>query len=70
MTKLLFVLLASFTPWWYVLVATAFLAVISFFQVNSYQADKNKTNTRWKVIGVVLTVLAIVSAVMVSKTSR
>lgn len=44
--------------WFAVSSAIAILAMISFFQVNSYWADQHHFNTGWKVIGAILTIVS------------
>lgn len=48
-TKLLFVFMSI----------AAFLSIISFFQVNSYLADRKKWNGLFKVLGVVFLAVAV-----------
>lgn len=56
-------------PWWGFVVVLSILSVISFFQVNSYWADKNNFNGAWKVIGIVLGLGAIFCYWKTTKTS-
>jgi putative effector of murein hydrolase len=46
-------------PWYIVSVVTAFIAMISYFQIGSYRADKNGLNWFWTLNGIVFTVVAI-----------
>lgn len=41
------------------MVVAAFIAVISFFQINSYWADTHHFNTGWKVIGGIFSLIAV-----------
>lgn len=54
---------------WGLTVGLAFAAVISFFQINSYAADKHKLNGMWTVLGVILGVAACVSLYLAIKNS-
>lgn len=45
--------------WFAVTSVLAFMAVISFFQVNSYWADKHHFNTWWIIIGILTGLAAI-----------
>ena len=56
-------------PWFGGLVLFAFGSVISFFQINSYKADKHHLNTFWLIAGIVLGVLAIGCLYKTNKTS-
>lgn len=44
--------------WFTLMVVTAFISVISFFQINSYWADKHHFNGGWTVIGIVFGLVA------------
>lgn len=55
--------------WFTLTVVTAFLAMISYFQINSYFADKHKLNTFFLVTGIVLTVLSLFFIWKANKTS-
>lgn len=58
------------TKKWYVFMTVfAFLSVMSFFQINSYWADKHNFNGAWLVIGIVLGGLAILGLAKVSGKS-
>jgi hypothetical protein len=45
--------------WFITSAVTAFIAAISYFQINTYRADKNGLNGFWTITGIVLTVAAI-----------
>lgn len=47
---------------------SAILSAVSFFQINSYWADKHKFNNGWLVIGIVLGVAAIFCLYKVNKS--
>ncbi len=57
----------STKKWFAVMAITAGLSVVSFFQINSYWADKNKFNGGWTVIGIVLGLAAVVALYKVIK---
>jgi hypothetical protein len=55
---------------WHVLMGVcAFIAAISFFQINSWWADQHHFNTWWTVIGIIFSILAIGCLVKVVKNS-
>jgi len=56
-------------PWFGACVISAFISVISFFQINSYAADKNGLNGFWLVIGIAFGVAALFFLYKTSKTS-
>lgn len=43
----------SVRTWFIIMVATAFISVIGFFQINSAWADANNFNTGWLLIGII-----------------
>lgn len=45
-------------PWFGLSVITAFAGMISYFQINSYSADKHHLNGFWLVTGIVFTLVA------------
>lgn len=47
--------------WFTVMVITAFVSVISFFNINSYFADKHKINWLFTVVGIIFALVAIYS---------
>lgn len=53
--------------WYAVLVITAFISVISFFQINSYFADKHKINWLFIVVGVLFAIATGYSFYMCNK---
>lgn len=53
--------------WWAAFACSAFAAMISFFQINSYQADKHHLNGFWLVMGIILTLCSVYSLYRVSK---
>ena len=53
--------------WYAVLVISAFIAVISFFHVNSYIGDKHHINGLFVIIGVVFSLVAGYSFYMCNK---
>jgi len=57
------------TPWFGVMVIVFFAAMISFFQINSYRADKHHLNGFWTVTGIVLTLAAGFCLYKVTKTT-
>ena len=56
-------------PWWAGCVVSAFIAVISFFQINSYAADKHHLNAMWHVFGIGFGIVAVVLCIIAYKTS-
>ena len=56
--------------WFAVTSVLAFMAVISFFQVNSYWADKHHFNTGWIIIGILTGLAAIFCLSKVIKGSN
>lgn len=40
--------------YWVAMAILAFASVISFFQINSYQADKHHLNGFWTIAGIIL----------------
>lgn len=58
-------------PWWGWCVITAFISVISFFQINSYWADKHNFNGifGWLGIGILFGVLAVFFLIKAKATS-
>jgi len=56
--------------WFLTMVASAFASVISFFQVNSYWADKHHFNTGWEVIATIAGLVAIFSLYKVYKNTN
>lgn len=57
------------TPAYGVMVITFLLGVVSFFQINSYQADKHHLNTFWLVVGIVLVLVSGYFLYRVTKTT-
>jgi uncharacterized membrane protein len=57
----------SLKKWYAVMVVTAFIGVISFFQINSYFADKHKANGVFIIIGILFSLAAIGSYFMANK---
>lgn len=53
--------------WFVAMCILAFGSIISFFQINSYWADKNHFNTPWLIIGIVLGLCAVYCLKMVNK---
>lgn len=56
-------------PWYFWMVVAAFIAVISFFQVNSWWADQHHFNGWWKVIGIFFGVVAIAFLIKANRSS-
>lgn len=58
-------------PWFGAMVVLAFGSIISFFQINSYAADKNNMNGLfgWLGIGIVLGIAACYCLYKANKTS-
>jgi hypothetical protein len=61
----------KWNPWWYGTVACAFIGIISFFQINSYWADKNNFNGifGWLGVGILFILAAVFCLYKVQKTS-
>lgn len=57
----------SLKKWYALMVVTAFIAVISFFHINSYFADKHKINGLFLVVGIVFSLVALYSYYMANK---
>jgi hypothetical protein len=59
----------SVRTWFAIMCVTAFISVISFFQINSYWADKNNFNGLfgWLGIGIVFGLVAAFCLYKVSK---
>jgi hypothetical protein len=55
---------------WAACVVSAFTSIISFFQINSYGADKNNTNGLFLVMGIVFFVAAVYSLYKVSQNTN
>jgi len=55
--------------WFAAMVITAFLSMISFFQINSYSADKNNLNTFWLIAGIIFALVAVFSLWKVTKNA-
>ena len=45
--------MSTLQKWIIVTVVLAFASIISFFQINSYWADKHNFNTTWLLIGII-----------------
>ena len=58
----------STKKWFALMVVAAFVSIISFFQINSYWADKNNFNTGFTVIGIVVGLFAAYCLYRVSKS--
>lgn len=56
-------------PWFILSVLAAFIGMISYFQINSYKADKNGLNGFWLITGIVFTLGAIYLMYKAYKTS-
>lgn len=57
----------STKTYWLITVVAAFAAMISYFQIGSYGADKNNTNTLFLILGIVFTIIALFSVYQVAK---
>lgn len=55
---------------WGLTVGFAFAAMISFFQINSYHADKHHLNGLYTVLGIAFTLASLYSIYRVSKVSN
>lgn len=55
--------------WFTLTVIAAFIGMVSFFQINSYFADKHKVNGLFTVMGIVFTLAAIFCIWKANKTS-
>lgn len=56
--------------WFALTVIFAFASVISFFQINSYWADKHHFNGGWVTIGVIAGLVAIFCLIKTAKNSN
>lgn len=53
--------------WFLAMVVFAFASVISFFQINSYQADLHNSNWIWTIAGVLFALSAVFCLTKVAK---
>ena len=56
-------------PWYIASVVAAFIGMISYFNINSYKADKNGLNGFWLVMGIVFTLVSIGLIIKAYKSS-
>lgn len=60
----------SASKWFIFMAVFAFASVISFFQINSYAADKHHLNSLFVVLGIVAGMVAVFGLTKVIKNSN